>query len=62
MDRDEVLSYLTNTRPGRLSGEFWLKSAAFLAGPVLGILTTQFPSVADSILGWVQPGLDAIGK
>jgi hypothetical protein len=62
MDRDEILSYITNTRPGRLSGDFWLKSAAFLAGPVIGILTTQFPAVADSVLGWVQPGLDAIGK
>jgi hypothetical protein len=62
MDRDDILSYITNTRPGRLSPEFWLKSAAFLAGPVIGIITTQFPAVADSILGWVQPGLDAIGK
>ena len=62
MDRDEIISYITNTRPGRLSGEFWLKSAAFLAGPLIGIITTQFPAVADSVLGWVQPGLDAIGK
>jgi hypothetical protein len=62
MDRDEILSYITNTRPGRLSGAFWLKSAGFLAGPVIGIITTQFPAVADSVLSWVQPGLDAIGK
>jgi hypothetical protein len=62
MDRDATLSYIANTQPGRLSSTFWLKSAAFLAGPVIGILTTQFPTIADSVLAWVQPGLDAISK
>ena len=60
MDRDAILSYIGNTRPGRLSVEFWLKTAGFMAGPVIGIIATQFPAVADSVLGWVQPGLDAI--
>jgi hypothetical protein len=60
MDRDEILSYIANTRPGRLGVEFWVKLAGFLIGPVIGILTTQFPTIADSILGWLQPGLDAI--
>jgi len=59
MERDETLSYISNTKPGELSSEFWLKTAGFLAGPVIGILTTQFPSIADSVLGWLQPGLDA---
>lgn len=62
MERDETLSYISKTKPGELSSEFWLRSAGFLAGPMLGILATQFPSFADSILGWVQPGLDAISK
>jgi len=59
MERDETLSYISNTKPGKLSPEFWLKTAGFLAGPVIGILTTQFPAIADSVLGWLQPGLDA---
>ena len=43
----------------KIGGEFYIKMAAFLAGPVVGVLTTQFPSIADSVLGWLQPGLDA---
>jgi hypothetical protein len=60
MERDETLSYITNTHPGRLSTEFYLKTAGFLAAPILGLLTAQFPAIPESILGWVQPGLDAI--
>jgi hypothetical protein len=60
MERDEILSYITSTRPGRLGGEFWLKLAAFLAGPAIGLLTTQFPTIADSVLSWLQPGIDAL--
>jgi hypothetical protein len=62
MERDEVLSYIANTRPGRLGAEFWLKLSGFLVGPVIGILTTQFPSITDTILEWLQPGLDAFGR
>jgi hypothetical protein len=60
MERDETLSYITNTPPGRLSSEFYIKTATFLVGPVLGLLTTQFPAISESILGWLQPGLDAL--
>jgi hypothetical protein len=60
MERDEILSAIAHTQPGRLGAEFWLKLAGFLVGPVIGILTTQFPSIADSVLGWLQPGLDAL--
>ena len=60
MDRDEILSYIANTKPGRLGAEFWVRLGGFLIGPVIGILTTQFPTIADSVLGWLQPGLDAI--
>jgi hypothetical protein len=60
MDRDEIMSYIANTKPGQLGAEFWIKLFGFLIGPVIGILTTQFPAIADSALGWLQPGLDAI--
>lgn len=60
MERDKTLSYITNTAPGRLGTEFWIRSAAFLVGPVLGILATQFPAITESILGWLQPGLAAM--
>lgn len=55
MERDETLSHIANTKPGQSGGEFWIKTAASLTGPLIGILTTQFPSMTDSILGWLQP-------
>ena len=60
MERDATLSYITNTRPGDLGTEFYIKTATFLAGPVIGLLTTQFPAISESVLGWLQPGLDAL--
>jgi hypothetical protein len=60
MERDETLSFITNTTPDRLSSDFWIKTATFLAGPILAVITTQFPSIADSVLSWLQPGLDAV--
>jgi hypothetical protein len=60
MERDETLSYITNTKPGRLGAEFYLKTAGFLAGPVIGLLTTQFPAISETLLSWLQPGLDAL--
>lgn len=58
MDRDEILSLIAETDPGRLGGEFWVKLGGFLIGPVIGILATQYPALLDSVLGWLQPGLN----
>ncbi len=60
LERDNTLSYMTNTVPGRLGGEFYVKTATFLVGPVVGLLTTQFPAISEFVLGFLQPGLDAI--
>jgi hypothetical protein len=50
---------VTNTTPGELGGEFWLKLAGFGAGPVLGLLATIFPQLTDILFSWVQPGISA---
>jgi len=60
MERDEILSYIASTTPGRLGTDFYVRLAGFLAGPLIGILTTQFPSITETALQWLQPGLDAI--
>ena len=60
MERDTTLSYITNTTPGRLGTQFYIKTGTFLAGPILGLLTTQFPAISEFVLGFLQPGLDAI--
>jgi hypothetical protein len=59
MHRDPILSLVTNTTPGELGGEFWLKLAGFGAGPVLGLLATIFPQLTDILFSWVQPGISA---
>jgi hypothetical protein len=58
--RDPILSFVTNTKPGELGGDFWLKLLGFGAGPVLGLLTTLFPQLTDFLFSWVQPSLTSI--
>jgi hypothetical protein len=59
LERDQVLSYITSTE-ANLGWEFWAKYATFLLPPLLALVTAQFPEIADSLLRWVQPGLDAV--
>jgi hypothetical protein len=58
--RDPILSLVTNTKPGELGGDFWLKLLGFGAGPVLGLLTTLFPQLTDFLFSWLQPSLTSI--
>lgn len=60
MHRDATLSHITNTRPGELGGQFWLHLITFGIGPLLGLLTTLFPSVTDFVTSWLQPSMQAL--
>lgn len=60
MHRDATLSYITNTRPGELGTEFWLHLTTFGIGPLLGLLTTLFPSITDFVASWLQPGMQSL--
>ncbi len=60
MHRDATLSHLTNTKPGELGVEFWLKLAGFGIGPVLGLLASVFPELTSFLFSWLQPGLSSI--
>jgi hypothetical protein len=60
MCRDATLSYIADTNPGMLGREFWAKIAALGVGPLLGLLTTLFPSMTDFIVSFLQPGARAI--
>jgi hypothetical protein len=57
MHRDPILSLITNTKPGELGGDFWLKLVGFGAGPVIGLIATLFPQIADFAYSWLQPGV-----
>ncbi len=60
MHRDATLSHITNKNPGELGFDFWAKLFAFGAGPLIGLLTTLFPSITDFVVSWLQPGAQAI--
>jgi len=55
MHRDATLSYITRTRAGELGFEFWRQLLTYGAGPLLGLMTTLFPSITDFIVSWLQP-------
>ena len=60
MSKDATLSHIANTNPGELGMEFWIKMAAFGIGPLIGLLTTLFPSMTDFVVSFLQPGAQAI--
>jgi len=60
MHRDPTLSHITNTSPGELGSQFWMHIITFGIGPLLGLLTTLFPSITDFITSWLQPGTQAL--
>ena len=60
MSRDATLSHITNTDPGELKMEFLTHVLTFGIGPLLGLLTTLFPSISDFIFSWIQPGAQAL--
>jgi hypothetical protein len=60
MHRDATLSYITGSVPGELGGEFWRQLITFGAGPLLGLLTTLFPSITEFVITWLQPGSQAM--
>jgi hypothetical protein len=60
MHRDATLSHITNTKPGELGSEFWLKLVGYGAAPALGLLTTVFPEWSGFLFSWLQPGLSSL--
>ncbi|HEY4901729.1 MAG TPA: hypothetical protein VIH91_13015 [Terriglobales bacterium] len=59
MCRDATLSHIANTNPGELGLDFFVKMATFGIGPLIGLLTTLFPSLTDFIVSFLQPGAQA---
>ena len=59
MHRDATLSHITQTR-GELGFEFYTRIFSFGIGPLIGLLTTLFPSITDFVVSWLQPGAETI--
>lgn len=60
MHRDSTLSLLTDTDPGKLGSEFWIKLLGFGAVPLISLLASQFPEVNRFLFSWLQPALEAL--
>jgi len=60
LHRDATLSHITNTEPGELGGQFWLRMIGFGIGPLIGVLTALFPALSDFLTSWLQPSAGAI--
>lgn len=60
MHRDATLSLITNTQPGELGSQFWTHLITFGVGPLLGLLTTLFPSITDFVTSSLQPGTQVL--
>jgi hypothetical protein len=59
LSRDTTLSHITNTEPGEIGMDFWLRFASFIGVPVLGLLVAEFPAIADFVTSWITPSLNA---
>ena len=55
MHRNGTLSRITNTVPGELGVDFWLRLATFVAVPLLSLLAAQFPEISGALFSWVEP-------
>lgn len=60
MYANPLLSRITNTRPGELGLDFWVRLGTFVFIPLLSLLSVQFPEINNFLFSWLQPALQSI--
>ncbi len=60
MHRDNVLSSITDSKPGELGGDFWLRLGGAVGLPLVGLLAYQFPEIGGFLFSWLQPALQML--
>jgi hypothetical protein len=60
MDRDPLLSRLSETKPNALGLNFLYRLVSFGALPVLTLLASMAPGVGDFLQTWLQPALQSL--
>lgn len=58
--RDTTLSHITDTHPGELGGDFWIRMGSFVALPLFTLFTSQFPSVNRLFYSWIRPAIESL--
>jgi hypothetical protein len=59
MDRDPLLSRLSETKPNELGRNFVFRLVSFGALPLLTVLASQVPDIGNFLLRWLQPALQS---
>lgn len=61
MDRDAVLSRMSNTAPGQVRYMAFVKHMLAVGGlPLITIMATLFPSIGSFLFSWASPVLEAL--
>ena len=60
MERNALLSRLSNSNPGELGTRFYVQLLKYGTIPFLTIFGSQVPSISNLVLKWVQPALEAL--
>ena len=60
MDKDAILSRLSDTQPGKLDKAFYVRLISFGALPLLTVMASQFPAIGRFLFSWVQPAIEAM--
>ena len=56
MDRDSILSRMSETQPGKVERGAFLGHMLSVGGlPVITALSALFPSIGNELLAWLQP-------
>jgi hypothetical protein len=58
--RDATLSHITDTYPGELGSDFWIRMGSFVALPLFTLFTSQFPSVNRLFYSWIRPAIESL--
>lgn len=60
LERDALLSRITDTQAGKLDKSFYLRVVSYGALPALTVSASQFPAFGRFLYSWIQPALEAL--
>jgi hypothetical protein len=60
LERNALVSRLSDRTPGQLGGNFYLQLLKYGTVPILTIFGSQVPFISNVVLKWVQPALEAL--
>jgi hypothetical protein len=60
MDRDAILSRITNTKAGQVGTGFYVRVITLGGLPLLSVLASHFPTICRFLLSWVRPAMESM--